>query len=151
MGQIDLNALAHEVAVLKNNFKTYTVGNSYNGVALTITSAAAGYSCVYGLLMPQKTITGENLCYINFRSTYNAVTPLTHAISGIVFKNIAAAGIRGSQPILGGNGTGNVFQTCTAIPNTGNIYEDHQGGAYGETLVSTWLLLESWPTFADKI
>jgi len=142
----DIEALAHRIGWLENNFKQYVAGNTYNGVALTITGDN-GFVNIRSVLTPSKTIGDDNLLSLTICGSKNAGQGVTLTIPGITFKNISNY----RQPlycITDDSSVSYFFSGIATINGNTIIMRSNQSFSYC-TVKADNLELESWPTWAD--
>jgi hypothetical protein len=135
--------LAHEISWLKNNFKQYIAGNTYNGMALTV----SGFTTITrAWFIPYKTNNGNIFLRGYIAGSKPSAHNSTHTISGVQFKTFASPNyISGSTvtadvPVIwsfGSSGTGiwniNATAPCSVLAFS---FDDE---------------LDSWPTWADVV
>jgi hypothetical protein len=141
MGQVDLNALAHEVAVLKNNFNQYVAGNTYNDVALTVT----GPTIYRTFFRPYKTIDGSSHLFANLSGTAGASTTMTFTVPGILARN--------SEYLFPGyiiTDAPGIQRNAYIIQNT-NIFVLIDANNFTKATAIFDIELVSWPTWAYAI
>jgi len=74
----------------KMGLKQYLHGGNYSGgLALTVSSTAAGFSVIRGVFIPYQMQDGTWRCKINASFTFNSVSNITITISNLFLKNIA--------------------------------------------------------------
>lgn len=153
---MDLQTLAHELTWLKNNFKQYIAGQTYNGVALTVSTGAAGFSLIRGTFRPYRFLTGQYFLDFYFAFTLNSTgTNTTLAVTGVTNLNITNVRqpfvINSSSAAGGAYSLGSTRNSGIADPNTGDF---RFIWAYGDTIDAIGrgtVELNSWPTWADDI
>ena len=129
--------------------KEYVAGTTYNGVALAVTSAQAGWAVQSGNFVPYRTISGQWRLRFNIYGTYTAanITTLAVTIAGIAFPAYNQT-IAGS---LGASATATSLQAIFATASTANlnIYVTSTGNT-AAAYFSGDVDLASQPTWADS-
>jgi hypothetical protein len=150
----DIEALAHRIGWMENNFKQYVAGNTYNGVALTVSSLTAGFSLLYGSFTPYKKIDGSVWLKFYFGFDCNSTgTNFSVVVSGIKSKIISSY----YQPFLivtssaaAGHYTfSSTRNSGTISPNTNNFYFFLSFGDTIDGIARGEIELESLPTWSD--
>lgn len=156
----DLSALQHELTILKNNFKQYIIGGTYNGIAVTLSDA--NFTLFDGYLRPYRTIETSNgndaeyMLWGQFGGRYNPGTTLTALLlTGVSFHGGASSGGAALSPSI-------VAYDVSAIPSAQVSFARAGEGAVNNIQISFTgaaqyiicqfdLRINSWPTWADAI
>lgn len=133
----DIEALAHRIGWLENNFKQYVSGNTYNGIELTVGTSVGTID--RGVVIPYKTIGGDIRLRFNVSFSVPAANPnvtitqislkpsMTHVFG-------ASCSNDGTVTASWALSTNNIL----SVRNTGTI-----SGIFGD------IELALWPPWAD--
>lgn len=132
--------------------KQYIVGNTYNGVSLTITCPNTNFTVVRGVLIPWMTSDGAWRVKINFTAVQDGSgTDPVITIAGITSKNVALY----YQSLFQGHGTTLEYTYSQAanalvVPPNSNVFTMHASSVSTAEIVAFGEIeLESRPTWAD--
>jgi len=151
---VDINALAHEVGELNNNFKTYYIGSTYNDVTITLTGLDSAVNSAIGWIRPHKDFSGTWFMKFQIYAVFASVLQYDRVtISGITAPLASVIPVQQwfSMPT---NGIG-------AITNSAGFYASDNGsypnifrwsqtnGSSVNQIGCGFVMLGSKPSFAD--
>lgn len=125
----------------KTKFLQYIGGQTYNGVALNVTSTNG--TLVRAVLTPYQSIDGTWNLKGKISFTYSPSSSPSATIAGVVFKNVTGY----DQPVIWSYAGGASTGQCHVSPNTGNIVS-HMSGTFSAFDFYFDAELESKPTWA---